>query len=194
MTSGREVRFFDANSGLSIGETIRCAETLHVVRFSRDGKRVLVASGSGSLDENSGRSSPGTVQLWEIATGSQSDRSNHEQAIKTAEFSPDGKWIVTASDDGTARIWDASTSAATSRLLRHPGQVNTASFSPRFAVSRDCFRRPGIGNGASLRLCPNLERDDRRESGFRYAPRGPCSFCQLWPEWKADRHRTPDLA
>jgi len=31
------------------------------------------------------------------------------QAIVTAQFSPDGKRIVVASKDGTARIWDAKT-------------------------------------------------------------------------------------
>jgi Flp pilus assembly protein TadD len=29
--------------------------------------------------------------------------------IRSARFSPDGKWIVTASTDGTARIWNATT-------------------------------------------------------------------------------------
>jgi WD40 repeat protein len=32
----------------------------------------------------------------------------HEGTVNSAVFSPDGKRIVTASDDGTARIWDAA--------------------------------------------------------------------------------------
>ena len=36
----------------------------------------------------------------------------HEGLVNSAAFSPDGKRIVTASADGTARIWDVS---------RHPG-------------------------------------------------------------------------
>jgi WD40 repeat protein len=42
---------------------------------------------------------------------------------------PDGSRMVTASDDGTARIWDAA-SGGEIRLLRgHDGEVRSASFS-----------------------------------------------------------------
>ena len=34
---------------------------------------------------------------------------DHRGAVNSASFSPDGKRLVTASDDGTARVWDAGT-------------------------------------------------------------------------------------
>ena len=37
----------------------------------------------------------------------------HSDGISFASFSPDGKHIVTASDDQTARVWDAHTGEAT---------------------------------------------------------------------------------
>jgi WD40 repeat protein len=33
----------------------------------------------------------------------------HEDRVSSAAFSPDGKRIVTASRDNTARVWDADT-------------------------------------------------------------------------------------
>jgi tetratricopeptide (TPR) repeat protein len=33
----------------------------------------------------------------------------HHAAVNYAEFSPDGRWVITASDDGTARIWEVPT-------------------------------------------------------------------------------------
>jgi WD40 repeat protein len=54
----------------------------------------------------------------------------HESAVHSAEFSPDGGRIVTASDDTTARIWDTESGAEIARLQGHEGYVNTAAFSP----------------------------------------------------------------
>jgi len=135
--SGRKVRLFDADSGAWIGAPIESA-ALRAVRFSRDGRRLLIVSEDDSRDETSDKSRPGAVQMWEITTGKPVSQSmKHEQAVKSAEFSPDGKCIVTASDDRTACIWNASTGAAMGGPLRHRGRVNTASFSPdsRFVVT-----------------------------------------------------------
>jgi tRNA A-37 threonylcarbamoyl transferase component Bud32 len=50
--------------------------------------------------------------------------------LAVARLSPDGQRIVTASFDGTARIWDAATSLELVPPLKHDGQVNWAEFSP----------------------------------------------------------------
>ena len=57
--------------------------------------------------------------------------------LRTAEFSPDGDHIITASDDGTARIWDADTGAALAVLEGHEDVVSAATFSAdgRWAVT-----------------------------------------------------------
>ena len=52
-------------------------------------------------------------------------------------YSPNGHFIVTASDDGTARIWDAETGASIRVLRAYKGSVNSAAYSPdgRFIVT-----------------------------------------------------------
>ncbi len=47
-----------------------------------------------------------------------------------ASFSPDGRRIVTASDDKTARVWDAESGKPVGEPMRHEGLVRAASFSP----------------------------------------------------------------
>jgi WD40 repeat protein len=50
--------------------------------------------------------------------------------VKSATFSPDGSRIVTASQDGTARIWDAGTGKEIAALHGHESAVVSAVFSP----------------------------------------------------------------
>ena len=52
--------------------------------------------------------------------------------IHGAAFSPDGKLIVTASQDGTCRIWSTATGKSTGVVLREPGpgHLRSVEFSP----------------------------------------------------------------
>jgi WD40 repeat protein len=44
--------------------------------------------------------------VWEVRTGRRlAELREHLSAVNSAEFSPDGKFILTASTDHTARIW-----------------------------------------------------------------------------------------
>jgi WD40 repeat protein len=100
--------------------------------FSPDAKYLVTASDDG------------TGHIWELPTGS-SDTTlsphatlilrphatlvGHQGPVWSAVFAPDGKQIVTASDDGTARLW--LTEAIDSKVLHgHLGRVYEAVFSP----------------------------------------------------------------
>lgn len=54
----------------------------------------------------------------------------HEGYVYSAAFSPDGGRTVTASHDGTARLWDAVTGREIIVLRGHHGNVYSAAFSP----------------------------------------------------------------
>ena len=54
----------------------------------------------------------------------------HEDTIKSCRLSPDGKLLLTASADGTARLWDAESGAPKNNIIfRHDGEVLAANFS-----------------------------------------------------------------
>ena len=53
----------------------------------------------------------------------------HADSVSSAAFSSDGKFIVTASNDGTARVWDALSGHEIRALKGHGGQVTSAAFS-----------------------------------------------------------------
>src|SRR5262249_62212027 len=55
----------------------------------------------------------------------------HDGAVTDVTFSPDGRWVLTASDDHTAWVWDATTGKPRfDAPLRHDAAVLRASFSP----------------------------------------------------------------
>lgn len=56
--------------------------------------------------------------------------SGHTGRLNYASFSPDGKRVVTASHDHSARIWDAATGMELQRLTGHTAPVSSAEFSP----------------------------------------------------------------
>ncbi|HEV8649163.1 MAG TPA: hypothetical protein VG276_07090 [Actinomycetes bacterium] len=53
----------------------------------------------------------------------------HAANVNAVAFSPDGRRLTTASDDRTARIWDAATGQERTRVV-HGGAVLGVAFSP----------------------------------------------------------------
>ena len=85
--------------------------------FSPDGKTVAVA---GSRD----------VRLWDSATTDERDvlLSGHTSTLRSVAYSRDSRRIVTASSDGTVRVWDAKEGTTMAVISRHAGGVNAAAF------------------------------------------------------------------
>jgi WD40 repeat protein len=54
----------------------------------------------------------------------------HEDMVRKAAFSPNGDRIATASDDGTARVWDVATGEPLIPALGHESEVRDVEFSP----------------------------------------------------------------
>ena len=54
----------------------------------------------------------------------------HDNTISSVAFSPNGKWVVSGSWDGTARVWDAVSGQEISRMTHDDLGVYTVAFSP----------------------------------------------------------------
>ncbi|MCC7373289.1 MAG: protein kinase [Verrucomicrobiales bacterium] len=79
----------------------------------------------------------------------------HGRGVHDIAFSPDGQWVVTASLDGTARVWEVAGGRPVSAPMQHKGAVMGARFSPdgRWVVtaSRDGTARVWeAGTGSPL--------------------------------------------
>lgn len=101
LASGRIVRTIDMCCGHA---HYRHAGSLAV---SRDGK--LIAAGLAQRAVSSGDIEPerGGIEVWDLARGrSRFTLRGHGGAVLALTFSPDDRWIVSGSLDGTVRYWD----------------------------------------------------------------------------------------
>ncbi len=91
--------------------------------FSPKGDRIV----TGSWDFS--------ARVWNAITGADElklgGEEGHTGYVNSATFSPDeeGKWVLTASDDGTAKLWDSRTGKLVKTLSGHTDRVRHAEFS-----------------------------------------------------------------
>src|SRR5262249_5554367 len=123
-------RIWDAADG---SELLRLPHsgTLLSVAFSPDGGKLATASNNG------------TARIWNAASGNQLGEVDHDNDGQLTEiyrgkrfmsvhglaFSPDGRWLATASDYHTARIWRVADGQVILRV-QHGKPVFAVAFSP----------------------------------------------------------------
>lgn len=66
---------------------------------------------------------------WEMDFGTCTSLLKHKNFVNSAIFSPNGKFVVTASNDGSAYIWNAETGKLIGEPLKHDYDVDYAEFS-----------------------------------------------------------------
>jgi WD40 repeat protein len=88
------------------------------VRFDRAGRRFV----TGSVDR--------TAKVFTVGGELKLTLKPHRNTVTSAVFSPDGRFVLTASLDKEARTWDARTGKLVRRLGRQGGGIRDAEYSP----------------------------------------------------------------
>ncbi len=117
----KSVRLWSVPTGQILTPPLQHADALNRKRaaaFSPDGARLATMAGNA-------------VQVWDAATGrATTSLLRHGGLVRAIRFSPDGRKLLTAAEDGTAWLWDPATGHPLSEPLRHGARVTSAEFSP----------------------------------------------------------------
>lgn len=94
---GGMLRFFDLPSRKEIA-AFDCRDTIYDIAVSKDEKTIAAACDDGSMTLLR-VNGPQLKQVQQICFGA------HQGRVRKAAFSQDNRWFLTASDDGTAKVW-----------------------------------------------------------------------------------------
>ncbi len=111
--------------------TIQFETVVSHLRLDHDGKQLLVANPSGG------------AQVWNMESGSvQGGELLHDALVRDSDFSPDGKHVVTGSDDKLLRLWEAGSG----KLIGQPLLVGEREAA---AMAVSCVRFHPSGNAVA---------------------------------------------
>ena len=87
-------------------------------------------------------------------------------AVNSVAFSPDGKYVVSGSDDNTARVWEAATGKEVAHMTHDGCCVTSVAFSPdgKYVVlgSGDIASASGNNGDNSVRVWEALGKEVAR--------------------------------
>jgi WD40 repeat protein len=119
------LKLWDGTTGKLL-RTFDHGEEVQSVAFSRDGGRVLSASGNAFTP-----SRDNSLKLWDAATGKLLRTINADSgSVWSAAFSPDGAHLLSGDAFGNLKLWDAETGKLLRTFEGHKGLVLSVTFSP----------------------------------------------------------------
>ncbi len=116
-----------------------------------------------------------TAYVWDMNTRQLTTLlRGHQDLIKSATYSPDGAYIVTASADNTARIWDSRTGRLLAKLAGHKNSVLSASYSPdgHYIVTASYDNTAHVWDSRSGELLGTLTGHTEPVNSALYSPDG----------------------
>jgi WD40 repeat protein len=115
--------FLDPVSGKKLTTIEGPPQPWRIMGYSPDLRLALISSA------NEFRVEDGTATIWDTRTGKTvAELKGHTGRLSTAAFSPDGRRVVTLSQDRTSRVWDTATGKELFQL--HTQEVWWATFLP----------------------------------------------------------------
>jgi WD40 repeat protein len=129
----KKLHLWNAATGQKVRE-IKHAMVPYSLAFSPDGVHAITGTGGDAVSHvlqlNFTPMEENPIFVWDIASGKLiREMKGHEHAVFGVEYSPDGKYIASASFDYSVRLWDAEQGVELDRVTGE-GFATKAVFSP----------------------------------------------------------------
>ncbi len=150
--------------------------------------RALAAQAEQTLNDDQAAALARAVRGWQTAKTSEArlavtdallqtlwSLQGHASIVVSAVYSPDGRRILTASEDGTAQVWNAINGRSLVELKRaQNGPLESAVFSPdgQYVVTASIDKTARIWNSATGQLVALLEGHTDRVYRAMFSPDG----------------------
>ncbi|OAB57660.1 hypothetical protein AY600_00655 [Phormidium willei BDU 130791] len=99
------------------------------IGFSPDSRLLLSGADDGTVKLWEVSEDDGTVKLWEVSEREYAKLAQHNSAISTVAFSPNGEVFASASSDGIVKIWNLGQPQEIMRFRGQPDGISNIAFS-----------------------------------------------------------------
>jgi|GEM_PF-580776 len=117
---GKTFELWDVRKGAAAAHSTPVSGSIESVNFSPDGTRLAIGSGDTTVDGEM----TGHAEIWSQEGLRNGTGLPHQSWVSSARFSANGAMVLSASADGTAKLWRVGNGALVNALKMRPQTVN----------------------------------------------------------------------
>ncbi|MEQ6119112.1 caspase family protein [Reichenbachiella sp. MALMAid0571] len=149
ITNNNEIQSYDVKTGKLLFKHTSENDDIHLryytdIKVNPDGKTIAVSQGSASATT--------FILIYDIVSGELlKTLRGHSKIIYNIEFTPDGKSLLSTSDDGTVRLWDVESGLEVCSIIATGGTSRVITTPENYYMSsKDAIKAIGFNYNSSF--------------------------------------------